>query len=116
MEFKDNSTPYLIKIKKLLDSNYKYPLKISELARDVGVSESKLQHEFPVAFGLSILEYHLEVRMSVAKELLEATGRNLKSVAYLVGYKSAESFIRAFKKRTGMTPHRYRSRCKSVVK
>jgi len=103
-----NHTQYLADIKRKIELNFKYPLSIAQLAREAGVSESKLQHEFPLAFALNIQEYQMQVRMDAAKSLLESCDHSQKYIASAIGYKSSRSFIRAFRQATGSTPEQYR--------
>ena len=103
-----NNHKYLASVRQKIELFYKYPLKVAELARGAGVSESKLQHAFPIAFGTNIQYYQLQVRINKAKEYLEDTDNSLKWISFSVGYKSCRSFIRAFKKNTGTTPDLYR--------
>jgi len=95
-------------IKERIECNLKYPLSISELAREAGVSRSKLQHEFPFVFGDNIQSYQLAIRINAAKDYIENTDQPLKRIANNVGYKNYSSFIRAFKRKTGQTPEEYR--------
>lgn len=55
-------------------------------------------------------EYLRTERMLEARHLLSNGGKNVKEVAALTGYKSVNSFIKAFKKKYGQTPGDYRKR------
>jgi AraC-like DNA-binding protein len=48
------------------------------------------------------------VRFTVAKELLESSGVSLEEIASALGYGDIVSFIRAFKRWTGLTPGAWR--------
>jgi len=61
-------------------------------------------------FGNGVYEYLRTERMLEARQLLSDRNRNVKEVAALTGYKSVNSFIKAFKKKYGETPGEYRKR------
>lgn len=84
------------------------PLSMEELARECGVSESLLYKSFKQCAGVTIHKYVEQVRLSLAKNLLENTDLKLKEVAHRVGFSGASAFCRAFKKSAGLTPNNYR--------
>src|SRR5258708_26571546 len=96
------NTNYLLVIKDKIDRNYNFPINISDLAKREGVTESKLQHEFPLRFGINIQNYHSETSINNANELL-GTFNSIKRIAFLVVYKSKESFSRALQKIARLT-------------
>jgi len=48
--------------------------------------------------------------MQTARQLLNESGRSIKEIASLTGYRSVNSFIKAFKKMFGVTPGDFRKR------
>jgi len=48
------------------------------------------------------------VRIEKAKELLTVGGKSVQEVTYLTGYENPNTFIRIFKRYSGITPGRYR--------
>ena len=104
----NNRHSYLQLIKEKINKEYRRTLKIADLASDAGISESKLQHDFSAVFGLCIQDYHIQVRVAVAKDMIENTNYSMKYIGILTGYKNPESFTRAFKKATGVRPSQYR--------
>lgn len=104
----NNRHNYLQLIKEKIDKEYRRALRIADLASDAGVSESKLQHEFSAAFGICIQDYHMQIRITVAKDLIENSSYSIKYIGNMIGYKNPESFTRAFKKATGRRPTQYR--------
>jgi two-component system response regulator YesN len=101
--------PYLNAIKKSIEDGYKYPLNEEKLARQAGVSLSKLQHGFKSFYCSSLKDFQVSIRIRVAKELLRCNRQySIKRIAIEVGYKSGESFANVFKKITGVTPSHFR--------
>ncbi|MEM9711191.1 MAG: helix-turn-helix domain-containing protein [Actinomycetota bacterium] len=72
-------------------------------ASSVQTSESNLRRLFRTQTGATFTRWRSTARMHEAMRLLE-TGRPVGQVAALVGYRSAEAFIRAFRSHTGLTP------------
>ncbi len=77
---------------------------VRELARLVGLSESKLKRDFKAAFGKSIVEYALERRMALAMDMLRAGTKPVGEVAAAVGYRHHTSFTAAFRRFYGFSP------------
>ena len=54
--------------------------------------------------GLSPHQYHLQLKIMRAKELLLSTDRSIKEISYDLGFESIHYFSRFFKKKTGINP------------
>jgi AraC-like DNA-binding protein len=57
-------------------------------------------------FGLPVIEYLYNLKMEHAKNMLYDQGMYVGEVAADVGYKNANHFATAFKRRFGMSPSR----------
>lgn len=82
---------------------------ISALAAMVNLSVSRLSHLFKVETHRSLHSHLANRRMEKAAQLLELTETPVKEISYIVGYSHSASFVRAFRKRFGCTPVRYRN-------
>ncbi len=82
---------------------------VADLAASAAVSRSLLDERFRQVLGLSPIRYLVEWRMHLADELLATTDHALATVARRVGYESEEAFSRAFKRRRGAAPGRWRA-------
>ena len=69
------------------------------------ISPAYLSAQFKKYQKMNFLDCLTELRINAAKELLADPFRSSAEVASMVGYEDASYFARAFKKRTGMTPH-----------
>jgi AraC-like DNA-binding protein len=78
--------------------------RVVNVARAVGMSESKLKRSFKARFGVTVFDYGLECRMRHALELLRARHMPVAQVAYSVGYRHATSFTAAFRQFYGFLP------------
>jgi AraC-like DNA-binding protein len=83
---------------------------VTALARVVHLSRSRLSHLFKCEVGRSLYSYLADRRLEKAAELLKRTGTPVKEVSYIVGYRHAPSFVRAFRKKFGCAPNDCRSR------
>lgn len=81
---------------------------VEALAGVGAMSRSVFAERFHSALGRSPASYVTEVRMEIAKRMLE-TGRSVSETSRKLGYSSDEGFSRAFRRATGMTPSRWRA-------
>lgn len=78
----------------------------NELAEELGVSRVKLTSEFKRETGMTLKEYIELQCVERAKSLLIA-GSSVQETADQLGYVDVGTFIRVFKKVTGITPGKY---------
>lgn len=84
------------------------PVSLDELAGVVYLSSSRLSHLFREQVGLSPLQYHLQLRIERARQLLELTRHPIQAIADRVGFDSPFYFSAQFKRQTGVSPRDYR--------
>ncbi|NMO95444.1 helix-turn-helix domain-containing protein [Paenibacillus lemnae] len=85
-------------------------LSLNLLASEFGISVSHLSKLFKEQTECNFIDYLMELRMNKAKELLSGSEEKIRSIADMVGYSNVNSFVRIFKKITGLTPTEYRAR------
>ncbi len=101
--------PQVIKgLMRMMEKDYSQSISMNDLAIRVGMSKFHLSREFKKYTGFSPYNYLIEVRIARAKVLLIGTGMTIGEVASKVGIPDVNNFINQFKKRTGVTPGRYR--------
>lgn len=93
----------------LLQQQLNDNINIQEFARKFPISYSKFRKVFKNHTGKSPNQYHLDLRLDKAKELLVNTNMNIKEVGYYIGFDSPHYFSRLFKKKFGSSPKRFRS-------
>ncbi|HEY6248972.1 MAG TPA: helix-turn-helix transcriptional regulator [Candidatus Angelobacter sp.] len=96
----------LMRVMQTLES--RLPHSVRELAQEVHLSPAHLQRLFKQETGVDISEVLYERRLVRAADLLTTTKMGVKEVAYVVGYGHHSSFVRAFGRRFGQPPSRYR--------
>lgn len=90
-------------------------LCVKMVASKFKLSISNLSHRVKKATGRNVSDYITEIRMEYAHELLRDTDYNIQTIASMVGYTQASSFISKFKKYYSVTPAEYRKKVKEDV-
>jgi len=85
-------------------------VSLDALARHAGLSPFHLQRIFAVTTGETPKQLTQRLRLGRAAVMLLATDDSILDVALACGFQSHEVFIRAFRRRFGMTPSAYRER------
>ena len=95
--------------RRMVAANISTPVRIRDISRAVGMSESKLKRTFKARYGVTIFTYGLERRMRHALELLRCKRMAVGQVAYAVGYRHQTSFATAFQDFFGFLPSKART-------
>lgn len=97
------------RVKEFINEQYMNPdLNLNYAANQFQFSAPYLSKLFKSIQHVSVIDYILHVRVEKAKELIVSGKNTIDEVAGKTGFSSSTSFIRAFKKVTGMTPGQYR--------
>jgi AraC-like DNA-binding protein len=90
--------------------HYRHPLTLSEVARALASSPRQVSRAYAQFGGVTFREDLLSRRLSVAAQLLiEQPAIPIRDVARLVGFRQAPHFAKAFRRRYGLTPARFRA-------
>jgi AraC-like DNA-binding protein len=81
---------------------------IDTLAAQVGIGASRLRHLLRDLVGTSLSKFRTERRLQVAAHLLAHSHKRVSEIAYQVGFADLANFDKAFRKRFGLSPTRYR--------
>jgi two-component system, response regulator YesN len=94
--------------------HYRRRLTLEAVAAALASSPRQLQRAYAQFGQVSFHEDLLERRMGVAAQLLaEQPGLGVREVARLVGYRQGSHFARAFRRRYGLSPARFRERARA---
>ena len=84
-------------------------IRLSDVARDVGVHPSRLAHEFRTRVGASPGEYVRRLRLEWAAErLADDPGASIAEVALRAGFYDQSHFSRLFRRHFGIAPAAWR--------
>ncbi len=100
----------MAKARFILRENLEGPLDMEALVRELGMGYSKFRKMFKQVTGQSPNQYHIQLRLDKAKELLSTTNLNVTEVAYQLGFDSVFYFSRLFRKKNGVSPKSYRGK------
>lgn len=81
-------------------------LRIEALCDASGMSRASLHRHFLALTGLSPIQYHKQLRLQEARQLLLAGDHSASDVAFAVGYESASQFSREYLRQFGAPPAR----------
>lgn len=96
------------KAKALMYQNITKTIDLENIADLLGVSYSKFRIDFKTQTGISPLQYFLLLKIEKSKQLLLNSNKNLKEIAYELGFESDYYFNRLFKQKTGLAPGKFR--------
>ena len=83
-------------------------INLEQIARQHHVGYSYFRQMFKKYTGVSPGQYHLQLRILRAKELLATTNKSVKEISFDLGFKSIYYFSNMFKKKEGMNPSTFR--------
>jgi AraC-like DNA-binding protein len=81
---------------------------VASLAREARMSRSAFALKFRAVLGQTPLEYLTQWRMYKAGAIIRSNNTSFSDVASAIGYGSASSFTRVFKREMGAAPREYR--------
>lgn len=96
-----------------LTNNLAEPLSAADVARDLGMSESRFSRFFKRATGNNFTDFVNRVRINRACHLLMETDRYISDIGYEVGFNNMANFNRRFLDLKGITPSEYRKQSSS---
>lgn len=103
-----SSERMLIPAVKYIEQNLNDPnLNTGELAMLCHISESYFRRLFLKRYGTTPKQFIIDIRISMAKQLLTDGALKINAIAERCGYSNSYHFCRAFKEKTGLTPTEY---------
>jgi AraC-like DNA-binding protein len=88
----------------LLRRDYARPIRVEEIAREVGMSVSGLHHHFKAVTAMSPLQFQKRLRLQEARRLMLGEGMDAAGAAFQVGYESPSQFSREYRRLFGAPP------------
>ncbi len=85
-------------------------LTLSDVAARLSVSPQHLSTVFSETVGMTFRDYLGDKRLRYAASLLLTDEANVSEACFLSGYRNLSHFVRAFNKKFGISPGKYRER------
>jgi AraC-like DNA-binding protein len=89
-----------------LRKDFDQPLRIEDIARELGMSVSGFHHHFKGVTAMSPLQFQKQLRLQEARRLILGEYLDAASAGYRVGYDDASHFSREYKRLFGAPPMR----------
>ncbi len=100
----DSQVYRISRVIAVLKDRYAQPLRVSDLAGAVNMSESSLFHSFKQVTRMSPLQFQKKLRLHEARRLMLAEGLEAAAASYRVGYESPSQFSREYRRLFGAPP------------
>lgn len=95
-------------IKDYLEEHWKEKIVLDNLADRFFINKYYLTRLFKNQYGISILNYILNIKITRAKQQLRFTNKTIEAIGNECGFEDANYFSRSFKKVEGVSPVEYR--------
>ncbi len=102
--------PYCEKTKTYVVRHIREKIRMKDIAEHVGLSGSYLASLFQKEEGISIKQYIMQERLSLATNLLKNTDESIGTISDYLAFNSQSYFTSHFRERYGMTPTEYRQK------
>lgn len=99
----------IVAARRLIDERWNEKLTLDLIARACGINRAKLTRGFRGMFAMTVTDAIADRRLGGASEMLRSTDLPVSSIGYRCGYLNNASFTRAFSRRFGVAPTRYRA-------
>src|SRR5262249_3683262 len=98
-----------------LRENFDQPLRIEDIARELGMSVSGFHHHFKSVTAMSPLQFQKQIRLQEARRLMLGEDLDAASAGFRVGYDDPSHFSREYKKHFGAPPQRDIARLRDTL-
>jgi AraC-like DNA-binding protein len=95
-------------IQQYVKKNLSHKITLTDISRRLHCSTVTLTESFRREFGGTIMQYVLEERMKLARQLLSSTDQSIGIIADRCGFPDVEYFSRCFKQKEGISPSEWR--------
>ncbi len=99
-------THHIARAVERLRKDFNQPLRIENIARELGMSVSGFHHHFKSVTAMSPLQFQKQLRLQEARRLMLGQNLDATSAAYRVGYDDASHFNREYKRLFNAPPMR----------
>lgn len=97
------------RIIEYIKDNYGKQISLQRIADEFDMSSTYFSQYFKKCTGTNFIDFVRDIRIKNAKEILKNENITICEVAQRTGFDTVNTFIRIFKKLTGITPGEYKS-------
>ncbi|MBP2239210.1 transcriptional regulator GlxA family with amidase domain [Sinorhizobium kostiense] len=101
--------PIVRKALLLMQQSLDTPLSVADIARHLEVGKRCLERHFRDALAISPLSAFIEMRLMLARHMLENTDKSIAMIAAESGFCDSSHLSRMFRRRFASTPQSYRA-------
>lgn len=99
-------------LRELIGNHYISQQNISFYAKKLGVTNKKLNEIALQSFGFTVKQLLQDILLLAIKREIKLGEKNIKEIAFDLGFEDPAYFTRFFKKHTGLTPMQFRKESK----
>lgn len=109
------SGPILQRFRQLVETHFRQHWSVSRYARELGVSADRLHAICSRSLGRSPIELIHDRLTQEARLRLERSGHSVQDISDALGFRDPANFSHFFKRRTGLSPAKYRAHAASAA-
>jgi AraC-like DNA-binding protein len=107
-ETKTSKNIYINKAIDFININYSRKIRVTEVAKFIGLDRKYISKLFKDKVGVTIQDYLISFRINKAKEMMKDKQLSIGDISRSVGYDNPLIFSKIFKKVNGISPSKYR--------
>lgn len=96
--------------KNYINTHYAENINFQALAENLNVSSNYLSMLYKKVTGETLKDYHINLRITHAKQMLRSTTMQISDISREVGYDNEQYFSRIFKQKVGKSPSSFRNK------
>lgn len=109
----NNDTRFSTSVVEFINANYNDEhLCLDSIASVTGIPAKQVSRMFKEQFSVNFVDYLAQIRINKAKEYLKTTNKTIAEIFALTGFNNRNTFLRTFKKITGLSPSEYKKHLK----
>ncbi len=105
---RDRMDPSMETIMAFVRDNHTSPLRVKHISHLFGIGTSTLLTRFKEHTGMTLLQYKHQIQIQEACRLLAETEERIADISQAVGFDDLSFFYRIFRRKTGLSPGKYR--------
>lgn len=95
---------------EIIGRNTEAKVDQADIARRCAISSRQMQRLFKQHTGMTFVDFHMNLRLDKARQLLEHSDMSMIEIALACGFSGGSYFSKSFRDRWGTTPSRMRQR------